>query len=62
MISTLDPNYFVNGIRDAFANFTDLKQSKKQNYIEVEEGMLSLITTSQFLSKGKSYFARPGCL
>ena len=52
IISTLDPEFFAKEIRTAFAKRSDAEQSRKQNYIEVGEGMMDLITYSQFISKG----------
>ena len=53
MIATLDENFFAREIKLAFEKRADADQAKKQNYIEMDKGMLEMITTSHYLAKGK---------
>ena len=53
MIATLDETFFAREIKLAFIKRSDAEKAKKQNYIEMDKGMLEMITTSHYLAKGK---------
>ena len=52
-MATIDPQFFAREIRAAFEVRSNAEQLKKQNWIEIEQSMMELITTSHYLAKGK---------
>lgn len=53
MINTLNPEFFKEHLTAALKNRREKDSNDNSRYIEMEEGMLNLIKSSQHVSRGK---------